>query len=335
MVNEMKIGVMGAGGWGSALANLLTENNHEVILWSHESNVVEEINKEKTNSIYLPDKIFNKNLIASNDSSDLKNCEILVNTIPTQYIRSAIKNFALPLTGKFIVNGSKGIERKTLMRVSEILIDAVDISPEKYAILSGPSHAEEVASRMPTTVVSASENSLFCVNIQNVFSNSKFRVYSSDDVIGCEIGGSLKNVIAIAAGIIDGLGLGDNTKAALITRGLAEISRMGISLGANALTFSGLSGLGDLIVTCNSKHSRNRSVGEQIGKGRILKDIIADMKMVAEGVHTTESAYQLGELHKVEMPITTQMYKILFEDFPAQIAIQELMTRTSKREWWW
>ena len=331
----MKIGVLGAGGWGSALANLLSDNGHNVFLWSHEVPVVEEINKDKTNASYLPGKIFNKNLIATNDSDDLKDCEIILNTIPSQYIRSAVKNFNLPLKNKSIVNGSKGIERNTLMRVSEILVDVIDINTEYYAILTGPSHAEEVAKGMPTTVVSASENSMFVKHLQQVFSNQNFRVYASDDVLGCEIGGSLKNVIAIAAGIIDGLGLGDNTKAALITRGLAEISRMGISLGANALTFSGLSGLGDLIVTCNSQHSRNRSVGEQIGKGRKLNEIISSMKMVAEGVHTTESTFQLGELHKVEMPITNQMYKILFQDLSAQTAIYELMTRTSKREWWW
>ncbi len=331
----MKIGVLGAGGWGSALADLLLDNEHEVILWSHEQNVVDEINSEKSNNSYLAGKVFNSNIIATNDSGDLKNCELILNTIPSQYIRSAIKNFNIPIKDKYIVNGSKGIERNTLMRVSEIMIDVADINPENYAILSGPSHAEEVSKRMPTTVVSASENSMFVKDIQQVFSNQKFRVYASDDVIGCEIGGSLKNVIAIAAGIIDGLGLGDNTKAALITRGLAEISRMGVALGANAMTFSGLSGLGDLIVTCNSMHSRNRRVGEQIGKGRKLQEIISDMKMVAEGVHTTESSYQLGDLHKVEMPITNQMYKILFEDLSAQTAIQELMTRTSKREWWW
>ncbi len=332
---KMKIGVLGAGGWGSALADLLSENSNEIVLWSLEANVVDEINTNKTNNTYLPGKVFSNKLKASNDSSDLKDCELLVNAIPSQYIRESISKYNLPLKDKYIVNGSKGIERKTLMRISEIFIDVADISPDKYAILSGPSHAEEVAAKMPTTVVSASENSVFCKNIQNVFSNQRFRVYSSEDVIGCEIGGSLKNVIAIAAGIIDGLGLGDNTKAALITRGLAEISRMGISLGANALTFSGLSGLGDLIVTCNSRHSRNRSVGEQIGKGRKLSDIISEMKMVAEGVNTTESAFQLGELHKVEMPITTQMYKILFEDLSPMLAIQQLMTRTSKREWWW
>jgi glycerol-3-phosphate dehydrogenase (NAD(P)+) len=221
------------------------------------------------------------------------------------------------------------------MRVSEILFNVAGISPENYAVLTGPSHAEEVARKMPTTVVSSSENNDNTRLIQNVFSTNNFRIYSSNDVVGCEIGGSLKNIIAIAAGIIDGLELGDNTKAALITRGLAGMTRLGVALGSNSQTFSGLSGLGDLFVTCNSKHSRNRYVGEQIGKGRKLKEIMDEMKMVAEGIYTTESAYFLAQKHNVELPITEQIYKILFEDVQPMVAIKNLMTRPSKREWWW
>jgi glycerol-3-phosphate dehydrogenase (NAD(P)+) len=201
--------------------------------------------------------------------------------------------------------------------------------------MTGPSHAEEVARKQPTTVVAASENIANAKFIQSIFMTSYFRIYTSDDVIGCEIGGSLKNVIAIAAGVIDGLGLGDNTKAALITRGLAEITRLGVAIGANAITFSGLSGLGDLFVTCNSKLSRNRYVGEQIGLGKSIKSIQKSMNMIAEGIYTTESAFFLAKKHNVEVPIIEQMYHILFKGKKSSKAIEDLMTRQSKREWWW
>ncbi|MFP4370105.1 MAG: NAD(P)H-dependent glycerol-3-phosphate dehydrogenase, partial [Candidatus Kapaibacterium sp.] len=209
------------------------------------------------------------------------------------------------------------------------------VRPGKFAVITGPSHAEEVARHLPTTVVTASENHSLAEKIQDLFTQPYFRVYTSEDLTGCETGGSLKNVIAIAAGIIDGLGLGDNTKAALLTRGLAEMSRLGIALGANPLTFSGLSGLGDLFVTCNSKHSRNRRVGEKIGKGKTLEEISKETKTVAEGVFTAESAYYLGLKHNVEMPIAEQVFKILFEGREPTEAIKGLMARSTKREWWW
>jgi len=202
-------------------------------------------------------------------------------------------------------------------------------------VLSGPSHAEEVSRQIPTTIVVASEDIEFAHKIQKVFSNEYFRVYSPEDVIGCELGGSLKNVIAIAAGINDGLGMGDKTKAALITRGLAEMSRLGVAMGAHQMTFSGLSGLGDLFVTCNSRHSRNRKVGELIGQGQTLDEINSSMKMIAEGVYTTRAAIKLGANYKVEIPITEQVYKILFDNIQPLDAIRDLMTRQSKSEWWW
>lgn len=330
-----KIGIIGAGGWGTALGIVLNRNENDVVLWTHDQNLADAINRSHVNIDYLPNVILPKTLNSSTDSSILSDCDLILNTIPTQYIRTTIENYSLPIRDKLIVNGSKGIETETLKRISEIFQETVATSPENYAILTGPSHAEEVSRQMPTTVVAASENIFLANKVQKLFSNDTFRVYSSDDVVGCEMGGSLKNVIAIAAGIIDGLQLGDNTKAALITRGLAEMSRLGIAMGAKALTFSGLSGLGDLIVTCNSQHSRNRYVGEMIGRGKKLNQIIDEMKMVAEGVKTTESAYNLGVRHKVEMPIAEQIYRILFRDVEPLEAIKELMTRTSKNEWWW
>lgn len=334
-MNFKKVGILGAGGWGTALAILLSGNGAEVNLWSHDGDLVDRINATGTNDDFLKGVAIPEIINVTNNSTDITDCDVLINCIPTQFIQDTITKYSLPVENKFIVNGSKGIEVSSLYRISEIFLQYAGTPPEKYAVLTGPSHAEEVSRKMPTTVVAASENLFFAKDVQNLFNSSKFRVYTSDDVIGCEIGGSLKNVIAIAAGVIDGLCLGDNTKAALITRGLAEISRLGITLGAKALTFSGLSGLGDLIVTCDSKHSRNRFVGDLIGKGKKLSEIVNHMKMVAEGVYTTESAFKLSRKHNVEMPIAEQMHKILFEETHPIDAINDLMSRESKKEWWW
>jgi glycerol-3-phosphate dehydrogenase (NAD(P)+) len=333
--SSYRIGIIGAGSWGTAVARVLALNGHNVTMWTFEANVVEDINKNHINSVYLPNVLLERNIKATNDPNELRRCDFFVLGIPTQFIRNAFETYKFPVKDKIIVSLSKGIERKTLMRVSEILDDVLHLKPEHFAVLTGPSHAEEVSVKVPTTVVTASPELDTARFIQKTFSNAFFRVYSSDDVIGCELGGALKNVIAIAAGIIDGLGFGDNTKAALITRGLAGMTRLGAVLGAKPHTFSGLSGLGDLVVTCNSKHSRNRYVGEQIGRGKKLKTILGEMKMVAEGVQTTESAYSLGDKHKVELPITEQVYRILFEDIEPIEAIETLMTRQSRHEWWW
>ncbi|TAL70068.1 MAG: NAD(P)H-dependent glycerol-3-phosphate dehydrogenase [Bacteroidetes bacterium] len=331
-----KIGILGAGGWGTALSITLTDNNHKVRLWTFEDYVADEINNQHTNSIFLNGVSIPESVTATTKFSDLKNSDLFVIAIPTQYIRSVLKSKAIPKFGdKIVVSVAKGIEKDTLMLVSEIVTNTVKLASEQFVIMSGPSHAEEVARKLPTTVVAASENITNAKEVQSIFMTPYFRIYTTDDVIGCEIGGSLKNVIAIAAGIIDGLGLGDNTKAALITRGLAEITRLGVAIGANTITFSGLSGLGDLFVTCNSKLSRNRFVGEQIGLGKNLKDIQKSMEMVAEGIQTTESAYFLAKKHIVEVPIIEQMYQILFKGKKPAKAIEDLMTRQSKREWWW
>lgn len=336
MITEnIKIGVLGAGGWGTSLALVLNNNSHNVTLWSHDKILAENISSTRYNVDFLPGVKIDDAIAVTSDVNDLIDCQWLVNTIPTQFIRETITKYKIPFDNKYVVNGSKGIEISTLSRVSEIFHNNGSVSYDNFVVLSGPSHAEEVSRKTPTTIVSASENIILANEVQNIFSNEYFRVYASDDVIGCELGGSLKNVIAIAAGIIDGLGLGDNTKAALITRGLAEMSRLGVSMGAKAITFSGLSGLGDLFVTCNSRHSRNRMVGELIGAGSNLQDVTSQMKMVAEGVYTTKAAVELGRKHNVEMPITEQVYRILFENIKPIDAIKDLMARQSKREWWW
>ncbi len=330
-----KIGIIGAGGWGTVLAGVLAENGHNVSLWSFEDNVVSDINNNHKNSAYLPGHTINEKINATTESSAINNSEIIVQAVPTQFIRQTISKYKFDLSDKIVVNVAKGIEENSLHRVSEILSEVAAVNDGNYVVLTGPSHAEEVAERIPTTVVAASEKHDTAKLVQKIFTTAVFRVYTSEDVIGCELGGSLKNVIAIAAGIIDGLGLGDNTKAALITRGLAEITRLGVMLGANPHTFSGLSGLGDLFVTCSSKHSRNRFVGEQIGRGKTLQQVQNDMKMIAEGVSTTQSAFELAQKHGVELPIVSQVHRILFEDIKPAVAIRELMTRQIKREWWW
>jgi glycerol-3-phosphate dehydrogenase (NAD(P)+) len=331
----MEIGIIGAGSWGSALSLVLSENSHNILIWAYEKEIAEEINFQRTNLNFLPNVTFPLNVMATNNLSELNNFDILIFSVPTQFIRPILTQKIFDFSKKFIINTAKGIEKNSLLRISEIFYNVAKLNLEQFIVLTGPSHAEEVAQRIPTSVVMASTSHNHEQDIQELCSNSYFRIYSSDDIIGCEMGGALKNIIAIAAGVCDGLGLGDNTKAALITRGLAEMSRLGVALGANPLTFSGLSGLGDLVATCNSRHSRNRYVGEEIGKGRSLIDIQANMQMIAEGVPTIESAYFLSKKHDVQMPITEQMYKILFEGVHPSYALQELMSRSSKREWWW
>lgn len=334
-LTPQKIGIIGAGGWGTALAILLSDNNHDIKLWAYEDFVIDELRSNHTNNTYLHGVRIPEKIYATNKAEDLSDCDLFIVATPTQYIRQLFSQIKFPFGNKPVVNVTKGIERNSLLRISELLEDVIGIESNSYVILTGPSHAEEVSRHIPTTVVAASKNHNLALFAQKVFTNEFFRVYTSDDVIGCEIGSSLKNVIAIASGIIEGAGLGDNPKAALITRGLAEMSRLGIALGANPLTFSGLSGLGDLIVTCNSKYSRNRFVGEQIGKGKSLEEIKGEMQMVAEGIYTTESSYNLGLKHDVEMPITEQMFNILFKGVKPVTAIKNLMNRKSKKEQWW
>ncbi len=330
----MNIAIVGAGGWGTALANLLAVNLHDVVLWSIEADVVDEINQHHSNSAYLPGITIPERVRASCDTADVNKAELIIVATPTQYIASVFRERDFHIHDKIVVSVSKGIEQNSLHRVSQVLQDAAGIDLDRFVALTGPSHAEEVARQVPTTVVAASRDVGVAKLVQQVFTTPFFRVYHSHDVIGAELGGAVKNVIAISAGIIEGLGLGDNTKAALMTRGLAEITRLGKAMGAQALTFSGLSCLGDLFVTCTSKYSRNRAVGEKIGSGQKLDAILAETKMIAEGVATTASVRELSHRYHVEMPIVNQVYAILFENKDAMHATRELMMRETKSEIW-
>lgn len=330
----MKIAILGAGGWGTALASILSANHKSVFLWAHNPAIAEEINTCRTNETYLPGISIPEGIIASSAVGTLAGADIFVLTVPTQHIRATLADHDFPLQDSIVVSGSKGIERGTLLRVSEIVRETAGIEADRFVALTGPSHAEEAANRIPTAVVAASANTDLAQHVQKIFSTPTFRVYSSGDVVGAELGGALKNIIAISAGIIDGLEFGDNTKAALMTRGLVEITRLGIAMGAEPLTFSGLSGLGDLIVTCMSRHSRNRWVGEQIGRGKTLEDILRETKKVAEGVPTTVSALELSKKYDVEMPIVGQVHEVLFGNKDPREAIQELMLRQAKPELW-
>ncbi|MCZ7558320.1 MAG: NAD(P)-dependent glycerol-3-phosphate dehydrogenase [Bacteroidia bacterium] len=333
----MKIGVLGAGSWGTTLAVLLSNNNHNVTLWSWSAEDAETMRASGRNTVYLPDLPLPAALRISCDiTQTCTDADLLVVSTPTQHIRAVLTGIPVDLLrDPILVNVAKGIEKDSLLRVSQVIADVVPgFDPHRYAILSGPSHAEEVAQQRPTTVVAASINPRTTALTAQVFMTDTFRVYGSDDVVGVELGGALKNVIAIGAGICDGSNFGDNTKAALITRGIAEIRRLGVHLGSDPHTFAGLSGLGDLIVTTMSRHSRNRYVGEQIGKGRKLPDILQEMRMIAEGVDTARSAHDLAVRHGVEMPIVAQMYEILFNGKDPILATQELMTRQAKNEVW-
>lgn len=327
--------VLGAGSWGTALSLVLADNGHDVRLWSYHKEQAEKINQTKMNENYLPDILLPETIIAYHDLEEaIKNCEIIIVAVPTKAVREVMKKLLNyiknPVT---IVHVCKGIEPGSLKRVSEIIKEEVpEYLLKDIVVLSGPSHAEEVSLRHPTTVAVASENLAAAEMVQELFMNTNFRVYTNPDVIGVEIGGALKNIIALAAGISDGLGYGDNAKAALMTRGLAEIARLGTKMGANPLTFSGLTGIGDLIVTCTSVHSRNWRAGNALGKGESLQEILHNMGQTVEGVRTTKAAYQLAEKYQVNMPISIILYKVLFENLNPKTAVDELMTRKKTHE---
>lgn len=330
-----KITVLGAGSWGTALALVLANNNHDCLLWSHRENQAKEINLEHTNKKYLPNTTLPNNLNATNDFvTAISHAKTIIIAVPTKAIREVCQDMKDLLTEKkLVVHVSKGIEPNSLKRISEMIEEELPSKlVEAIVVLSGPSHAEEVVLHHPTTITAASENLKAAQKIQDLFMNNAFRVYTNDDVIGVEIGAALKNVIGLAAGIVDGLGYGDNAKAALITRGLAEISRLGISLGAEAYTFSGLTGMGDLIATCTSVHSRNWKAGNLLGKGATLEAVLEEVGMVVEGVRTTKAAYQLAQKQQVSMPITEALYSVLFENVNPKEAVDNLMMRTKKHE---
>jgi len=329
----MNIAVLGAGSWGTTLAILLANNSHEVTLWSYRERYAEEIRTTGKNSAFLPGIRIPQTIKVTSDLVEaVRGSEMIVVAVPSQFVRSVIRSLN-SLRNPVVVNVAKGIENETLLTMSGLLLDVLpDLSARNIVTLSGPSHAEEVSQKIPTTVVAASTDLASAKLAQSVFMTPQFRVYVSTDLRGVELGGALKNVIAIAAGIVDGASLGDNTKAALMTRGIAEITRLGVALGAEQRTFSGLSGIGDLMVTCMSRHSRNRYVGVEIGKGRKLSDILSEMVMVAEGVATTRSAYDLACKVGVEVPIIAEVRKILFEEKDPLVACYDLMTRDPKEE---
>lgn len=329
------ITVFGTGSFGSALANVLAENGHNVLMWGKNQTTINEINTHHTNKSYLKEAQLDSSIKATTNLEEAVHySDIFIIALPTKAIREVMGNVNNKLhSKKLFIHVTKGIENGTFKRVSEMLDDT--ISPEfngGIGILSGPSHAEEVVIKQPTTVAAASENPKLRQLIQDLFMTDYLRVYTNEDLVGVELGGALKNIIAIASGVVSGMGYGDNAKAALITRGLAEITRLGVKLGADPLTFQGLGGIGDLIVTCTSTHSRNFSLGYKLGKGQKLDDILKDMTMVAEGVYTTQSVYNLAQQEGVEMPITNALYRVLFEDQPVEKELKILMGRDKKAE---
>ncbi|MRX71011.1 NAD(P)H-dependent glycerol-3-phosphate dehydrogenase [Bacillus lacus] len=330
-----KITVLGAGSWGTALAMVLADNGHDVRLWAHRHELIEEINKNKRNERYLPGIELPANITGfSGIHEALEGIQYVVLAVPTKAIREVLHQAQTSLQQSVtIIHVSKGIEPDSLLRISEIIRDSMPKEKlNDVVVLSGPSHAEEVSLRQPTTLTASSENMNAAEKVQDLFMNHHFRVYTNPDVIGVEIGGALKNIIALAAGITDGLGYGDNAKAALITRGLTEIARLGSAMGANPLTFSGLTGIGDLIVTCTSVHSRNWRAGNLLGKGHKLDEVLENMGMVVEGVRTTKAAYQLSEKYEVKMPITAALYDVLFHQKPPKEAVDVLMARVKTHE---
>lgn len=331
------ITLFGAGSWGTALAVHLATAGRDVTLWARRDEAVQELRRTRQNEEHLPDVFLpasvrvTSDLETATDASDHWGL-----AVPSQELRSLAQQLR-PYARRqvTIVSLAKGIENESLMTMSQVLGDVLeDGAHERIGVLSGPSHAEEVAEGRPTTVVAAADDEAVAKDIQQTYMTKGLRVYVNTDVIGVEIGGSAKNVLAIAAGIGDGIGYGDNAKAALITRGLAEIRRLGLALGAEAKTFGGLAGIGDLVVTCTSRHSRNRYLGEQIGQGHSLDEVLDEMHMVAEGVRTTQSIYQLARQRGLDLPITKAVHGILFEDRDPRQMVDELMTRPAKREHW-
>ena len=327
-----KVAVIGAGSWGTALATVLAGNREKVFIWDIDKAHLERMDGNRENVDYLPGVELPFNIqIVYDEAEALRGANFVLFSAPAQHFRSALET-ALPNISDdaIIINVAKGIEQHSLKRMSEIAAELIDLN--RYVVLSGPSHAEEVGRRHPTTVAVASVNMAVAERVQDLFMSDRFRVYTNDDIVGLELGGSLKNIIALGAGISDGMGFGDNAKAALMTRGLAEIMRLGVELGAKPETFSGLSGVGDLIVTCTSMHSRNRRCGIMIGEGTPPEEAIKKVGMVVEGMYTTEAAYELAKRVGVEMPITEAIYRTIKGEITAISAVPLLMGRERKHE---
>ena len=333
--NNLNIGVVGAGSWGTALANLLAVKGYSIDLWVFEKEVIDQIRNLGENQYFLPDVRLSPNLNPQNDLARVvTGKDLLLLVVPSHVMRETtlgMTEYVAPDT--VIASASKGIENKTYLTMTGVLQETLPQVPlEHLAAISGPSFAREVAQNLPTVVTAASKDLKIAALVQQVMATPYFRVYTSDDLVGVELGGSLKNVVAIAAGIIDGLQLGLNTRAALITRGMTEIRRLGLKMGANPRTFTGLAGFGDLILTCTGDLSRNHTVGKKIGEGQKVNDILGEMRMVAEGVKTAKSVYNLSRKLDVDMPISHEIYRILYEDLDPKEAVYRLMTRDLKQE---
>lgn len=329
------IGIIGSGGWGTALAKLCAEKGYPVQIWAFETDVVEEINQQHTNHTFLPGVILPEAIHASNSIGEVvSGKKYLFSAVPSQWIRSVAKQMAPYINPEtVIVSVTKGLEVESLELITTVLEKELPmVDPNAIVALSGPNHAEEVARKVPSATVVGTPVLKFAEEIQDLLISPLFRVYTNPDRTGIQLGGALKNIIALAAGISDGLGYGDNTKAALVTRGLVEMARLGMALGAQSPTFSGLSGIGDLFVTAASKHSRNAWAGREIGKGRTLNEVVGSTKMVVEGVSTTKAAYKLAKQVNVQMPITSITHQILFEGLSPQEGVIQLMERMKTHE---
>jgi glycerol-3-phosphate dehydrogenase (NAD(P)+) len=322
------ISFLGCGSWGGALGYVVAKKGVPVTMWHRNQEIVRLLTETRTHYL-VPSLTFPDNVVFTSDIYEaIHGTDMIILALPSHSIRGLLQSYKdIWKEYHTFVNVSKGIEIDTLMTVSEVIKDVMGSPYTKIVTLSGPSHAEEVILGHPTTLVSASPNTEDAVAVQKLFSNETIRTYVNSDIKGVELGGSIKNVIAIAAGISDGIGYGDNTKAALITRGMTEISRLGVAMGGSIKTFSGLSGIGDLMVTCFSKHSRNRYVGEEIGKGKLLTEILKEMSMIAEGINTAESVYRLSKKYRISMPISQAIYEILFKEKDPNTSIYKLMSR--------
>ena len=329
---QVRVGVIGAGSWGIALAKLLDGNGHQVTVWSIIKEEIEMLKKEHEHKDKLPGVKLSENMVFTNDLEEaMKDKDILVLAVPSPFTRSTAHSMAPYLKdGQIIVNVAKGIEEHTMLTLSQIIEE--ELPAAQVAVLSGPSHAEEVGRGIPTTIVVGAKKKETAEYLQNIFMNNVFRVYISPDVLGIELGAALKNVVALSAGIADGLGYGDNTKAALITRGITEIARLGRAMGGRFETFCGLTGIGDLIVTCASMHSRNRRAGILIGQGKTMQEAMDEVKMVVEGVYSAKAAMELSKKYGVDVPIIEQVNLVLFEGKPAAEAVKDLMLRDKKIE---
>ena len=329
-----KISVIGSGGWGIALTILLHKNRHDLTIWSFDKREAEELKTTRENKTKLPNILLPEDIKVTDDLKEaVDNKDVLILAVPSKAIRSVSKSLKdIIKDNQIIVNVAKGLEEDTLKTMTDIIEEELKGKNPQVAVLSGPSHAEEVGKGIPTTCVVSAHNKELTLYLQNIFMNPSFRVYTSPDMLGVEIGGALKNVIALAAGIADGLNYGDNTKAALITRGIKEISLLGVAMGGEQSTFYGLTGLGDLIVTCASMHSRNRTAGILLGQGKTLDEAIKEVNMVVEGVYSAKSALMAAKKYNVEIPIIEQVNAVLFENKNAAEAVNELMIRDKKLE---